>query len=390
MSAPVIQGWCPGALRPMMSGDGLVVRVRPRGGQLTQEQAAGIAVLSRRHGNGLIDLSSRANVQLRGVAHAGHGPLIKGLSALGLIDETTGAESRRNIVVTPFWREGDGVQAVVRSLAAALTVPGAPDTPGKFGYAVDFGAEPVLSTVSADIRIEQASDGGLLVRPDGAATGARATADTASERAVDLARWFLESGGAPTGRGRMAAHLAKGAVLPPAFTEASAVRVAATTIPGPGPIAQGIMVAFEFGQMQDETLSALAQIGPLRVTPWRMLLIEGIDTLPAIAHVITDPDNPLLRVVACTGAPGCPQGLFATRPLARSLCALLPPGERLHVSGCAKGCAHPGETDLTLVGRPGGTVDLIRTGTAADAPDVTGLDPATLSLQSLTESHHAS
>ena len=30
MSAPVIQGWCPGALRPMMSGDGLVVRVRPR------------------------------------------------------------------------------------------------------------------------------------------------------------------------------------------------------------------------------------------------------------------------------------------------------------------------------------------------------------------------
>ena len=26
--APIVQGWCPGALRPMLSGDGLVVRVR--------------------------------------------------------------------------------------------------------------------------------------------------------------------------------------------------------------------------------------------------------------------------------------------------------------------------------------------------------------------------
>ncbi len=25
-----IKGWCPGALRPMQSGDGLVVRIRPR------------------------------------------------------------------------------------------------------------------------------------------------------------------------------------------------------------------------------------------------------------------------------------------------------------------------------------------------------------------------
>ena len=34
MSAAAIKGWCPGALRPMQSGDGLVVRVRPFGGRL--------------------------------------------------------------------------------------------------------------------------------------------------------------------------------------------------------------------------------------------------------------------------------------------------------------------------------------------------------------------
>ncbi|WP_347311936.1 precorrin-3B synthase [Defluviimonas sp. SAOS-178_SWC] len=390
MSAPVIQGWCPGALRPMMSGDGLVVRIRPRGGRLTPEQAAGIAELSGHHGNGLIDLSSRANVQLRGVTEHGHGPLIDGLLALGLIDESTEAESRRNIVVTPFWRDGDGVQTVVRSLAAALTAPEAPETPGKFGYAVDCGAAPVLSGVSADIRIERVADGSLLVRPDGATTGARANVETVVDRAQELARWFLDTGGAPDGRGRMAAHLARGAVLPTAFTETPAARPRASADPLPGRLSQGLMVAFEFGQMRAETLSVLAQIGPLRVTPWRMLLIEGAGVVPAIPGLIADPEDPLLRVVACTGAPGCPQALIGTRPLARRLAGFLAPGDRLHVSGCAKGCAHPGAAPLTLVGRPDGAVDLVRNGTAADKPSHTGLDPETLTFDTLTETAHAS
>ena len=55
MSAVAIKGWCPGALRPMQSGDGLVVRVRPFGGRLEAAQVAGIADLAERYGNGLID-----------------------------------------------------------------------------------------------------------------------------------------------------------------------------------------------------------------------------------------------------------------------------------------------------------------------------------------------
>ena len=391
MSAPVIQGWCPGALRPMMSGDGLVVRIRPRGGRLTPGQAKGIAELSARHGNGLIDLSARANIQLRGVAETDHGTLIAGLSALGLIDETTEAESRRNITVTPFWHDGDGVQRVAHALAGALGRPDAPQTPGKFGYAVDCGAESVLSGTSADIRIERGPGQTLLVRADGAATGALATEATAATLAVDLARWFLASGGAPDGRGRMAAHLARGARLPEVFAEIPAIPRAAAPALAPGPLPQGFLVAFEFGQTAAATLATLARHGPLRVTPWRMLLIEGAAKAPAISGLITDPADPMLRVIACTGAPGCPQALIATRPLARALAAALPEGARLHVSGCAKGCAHPGRTPLTLVGRPGGTADLIRAGTAADAPSLTGLDPATLAANPalLTETLNA-
>ncbi|MDI3337506.1 precorrin-3B synthase [Defluviimonas aestuarii] len=391
MSDPVIKGWCPGALRPMMSGDGLVVRVRPRGGRLTPEQAKGIADLSARFGNGLIDLSARANVQLRGVAEASHGPLIEGLSALGVIDETTEAESRRNITVTPYWQEDDGVQEVVRSLTEALSHPDAPATPGKFGYAVDCGAEPVLSETSADIRIERGPGGGLLVRADGAATGTEATPATAARLALRLAEWFLETGGAPEGRGRMAAHLARGATLPDAFTEIPALPRAAAAAPLPGLLPQGFLVGFEFGQMTAETVSVLAEIGPLRVTPWRMILIEGAAEAPRIPGLITDPADPMLRVTACTGAPGCPQALIATRPLAQALCPSLAPGTRLHVSGCAKGCAHPTPAPLVLVGRADGSVDLIRMGTAADTPSLTGLIPATLTANPalLTETEHA-
>ncbi len=69
-----------------------------------------------------------------------------------------------------------------------------------------------------------------------------------------------------------------------------------------------------------------------------MILIAG-----HVAHpdLITDPADPRLRVTACTGAPGCPQALQPTRDLARTLAPQVPQGQHLHVSGCAKGCAHP-------------------------------------------------
>jgi len=388
MSAPKIQGWCPGALRPMLSGDGLVVRLRPRGGRLTQGQVTGIADLAARHGNGLIDLSTRANVQIRGVGEASHPALIDGLGALGLIDDSLAVETRRNIVVQPFWVEGDDTRTVAAGLERALIAADAPATPGKFGHAVDCGAGPVLSATAADIRIER-DEHGLVVRPDGAATAARATAQTAPALALELARWFLASGGAPAGRGRMAAHLARGAVLPDAFRAVQVGPRAAAAPPLPGPVPPGCLVAFEFGQMTAETLSLLAGTGPIRVTPWRMLLIEGRAAPPAIPGVITGPGNPLLNVYACTGAPGCPQAHVATRDLARRLAPALPPGGVLHVSGCTKGCAHPGAAALTLVGEPGGTLALIRDGTAADPPRRHGLNPEALVPDTLTEAPDA-
>ena len=45
----------------------------------------------------------------------------------------------------------------------------------------------------------------------------------------------------------------------------------------------------------------------------------------------------------------------------------LPAGTDLHVSGCGKGCAHPGSANVTLVGRPDG-YGLVIDGRAGDTP----------------------
>ena len=359
MSAPVVQGWCPGALRPMQSGDGLVVRLRPHAGRLSPAQAAGIAAAAKVHGNGLIDLSARGNVQLRGITAQSHAPLIADLSGLALIDRDLAAETRRNITVSPF--------AALDALAAALedALAGAPELPAKFGFVLDPGPQRWLSRTPGDIRIEGAAGGGLVLRADGLPTGLRVTEAEAPAKAVALARWFVTAGGVTSGRGRMAALIACG-VLPPAELRGDLTPALIAEAPVPGLRAEGALLGIAFGQLQVATLAALAALGhDLRLTPWRMLLVEGTGQMPDLPGLITDPADPLLRVVACTGAPGCPQALQPTRPLARALAPHVRPGVTLHVSGCAKGCAHPAPADLTLTATATGFA-LIRLGRASD------------------------
>ncbi len=367
---PQIHGWCPGALRPMPSGDGLVVRIRPPGGRLTQAQAQGVAALAGRYAWPVLDLTSRANLQLRGVAEADHAPLMDGLRALGLIDGSTDAESRRNLIVTPYWQERDGTFELAHALGRALASPEAPVLPAKFGFALDCGDRPVLRSSPADIRIERGASG-YLVSADGSSMAAPASFDEVLPMAMELARWFAASVG-PGERGRMAGLLAR-QPLPRRFAVLPVTAVAPFQ-PSLGFGPQGCLVGFEFGQLPAETLATLATWGSLRLTPWRSLLVEGLRQLPALEGVITRTDDVRLRVAACTGAPGCPQAAAATRGLAREMAPLVPAGQVLHVSGCRKGCAHPGVT-LTLVATATG-FDLIHHGTAASTPDLTALDAA--------------
>jgi precorrin-3B synthase len=376
MSDFEIKGWCPSALRPMRSGDGLVVRVRPHGGRISSGQAKGIAELSLRHGNGLIDLTGRANLQIRGVREESHAPLVAELARLGLVESDAQTETQRNILVAPFWIEGDETQPLVNELERALAARPL-GLPQKFGFAVDCGPTRTLASAPADIRIERDLGGRLLVRADGARDGRTAARSEAIGVVLSLAEWFVASGGVKNGRGRMAAHIGGSARLPDALAGGARPAPAATA-PAPGLCVGGALVGLAFGQLQGKTLEFLAGLAPgLRMTPWRMILAEGLRAMPEHDGLVTRAGDPLLRVVACTGAPACPEARAETREFAAALAPHLSADTRLHVSGCAKGCAHPGASAVTLVGTSDG-FDLIRSGSARDVPTLRGLDPATV------------
>jgi precorrin-3B synthase len=367
-----IKGWCPGALRPMRSGDGLVVRIRPHGGRLSRAQACGIADVAERFGSGLIDVTSRANLQIRGVGDEGHAPLIAELARLDLIDADADAEALRNIVVAPFWVAGDDTASLVTELELALAARRRP-LPVKFGFAVDCGAARALADISADIRIDRDAAGGLLVRADGAAFGRSVMRADAVTAALALADWFIASGGGINGRGRMAAHLAAGAQIPDAL---AGLAVPASTMPRPRPGLQagGALVGLAFGQLEAAALRHLAEKADgLRLTPWRMILAEGLRHMPPGDGFVTEADDPILRVSACSGAPACREAHAETRALAAALAPRIATDARLHVSGCAKGCAHPDPAPFTLVATADG-FDLVRDGSARDAPTLRGLD----------------
>lgn len=365
-AAPAIKGRCPGALNPMMSGDGIVVRIRPFNGRLRRAQADGLATMATAHGNGLLDLSSRGNIQIRGVTDKSYPALIEGLGHMGLLDATPEIEARRNVLVTPFWQTDDEAEVLVAELTDALGLDGAPDVPHKFGFAIDTGTTPVLQTASADVRLEMDAGGGLILVADGSDKGKPVTSDTAIAEGLALAQWFLDN---RSDQRRMAALLKSGIPLPVGHF---VPRQAPSYLPAPGFTPIGAMVGLAFGQLQVETLAALAKHGGLRMTPWRMLLVESARQLPDIEGLITAADDPLLRVVACTGGPRCAQAHIETRILARTLAPNVPIDKMLHVSGCAKGCAHPKAAPLCVTGTSNG-LDLIRKGRASDTPEQSGL-----------------
>ena len=97
-----IRGYCPSALKPMQTGDGLLVRLKPEGNLLSARQCKALGRLAKTIGNGILDVTRRANLQIRGVQPADYDALISELRNLDLVDVSAEAEARRNIILSPF------------------------------------------------------------------------------------------------------------------------------------------------------------------------------------------------------------------------------------------------------------------------------------------------
>ncbi len=354
----------------MLSGDGMLLRVRPMLGEVSAEAMRGLCDLAGRHGNGLIDLTSRANLQLRGVPEGDVTTLTDGLRALGLLDPDPEIESRRNIVIEAGWRPGDLSHRIATELMGLLG--DLPKLPGKFGFAIDTGAEPAVNMVASDVAFELAADGGLILRADGAPGPASAGEALTSTPRWAWLDWFIATGSPELRRMR---NLVRHTSLPGHWTGKPPGPLATRSEPGFTP--KGPLVGAAFGQILALALDDLIRKSgarALRITPWRQILLEGGHSTPAPGFV-TRPDDPLLTADACSGAPICPQAQAETQMIARQMAGRI--GGSLHVSGCTKGCARQTAASVTLVGR-NGRFDLVKRGRAGDEPAMRGLTPEDL------------
>jgi precorrin-3B synthase len=331
-----IKGWCPGGVRPMPSGDGLLARVRPWCGAFTLDQARGLADIAATLGNGHIDLTRRANLQIRGLREESLPALHDALDRLGLLED----ETARNVMVDPL--AGPEVRALALALGRALPE----GRPAKFGCLVDGGGPLSISGERADIALCVTSEG-IAVRVDGEWLGVT-DVDHATSAAFGGQRSLTKM----------------------------------TVVPAPGRRRLGRLgrftgLAAPFGRIEAHQLVDLvascgnAGASEIRLSPWRALYV---DAAVVASGFIVDENDPLLRIEACPGAPACASATVDTRADARRLAAI-GFGGTIHVSGCAKGCARSTPADLVLVGKDG-RYGMVRNGTARDpvgraiAPDV--------------------
>ena len=352
-----------------MSGDGLLVRIKPAYGRLDAQALTCLADLSDQFGNGVLDLTSRANLQIRGVSEHGHPALLSSLQKVGLAGNNLKAD-QLNLMLAPFtgknslgWRCADSLYHATDDL---------PELPAKFGFSVDCGEKRYLTSASADLFIEAASGGGVLLRCAGSTDGLVTNEDNLLTSVHTILDWYLglQAGAPDIPPVRMRKlleahdppHWATGH-LPCAPDHQLVV----------GPAAGTHIIAAPYGQLTTRDLRQLAAVNSsVQITTGRMMIVE---TLPGLdSHLITTPDDIRLSVAVCPGAPHCPSTSVRTRDLADSLLrtGVWSGRKTLHISGCAKGCAAPEARDICIVGRDD-RFDIVEKGCAWQKPSSSGL-----------------
>jgi precorrin-3B synthase len=419
---PAPKGWCPTVFRPMLSGDGWLVRVRPPAGVLRGSDVYALAAAAARDGNGTIELTNRASLQVRGLSNATVPRFAAELVGLGLGHGDPEVEQRRTIIASPLIGDDPTISrhamAVTLDLEARLErQTSLAALPPKFGFLVDGGGVLPVASGPADIRIVLDGDR-CLVSVDAAdktPVFVCAPAD-AAEIAISLAKAFVDRAAANATQPRrmraLIAAIGAAAVFSgvggrplPGSDESGGPETgdlaplvgtnAMDRRPAPNPIGwlpYGISgrgafgVGLPFGALNTVALQALADLsehfgdGTLRMTPWRCLMFPGVTRPDRVSAAVTrlaliaDPADPRLRIFACPGLGACSSATVATRSDAR-LFAGLGITSTLHVSGCPKGCARQGPVDIALVGNAG-RYDVVLNGRPGDMPKWHGVAAA--------------
>ncbi len=398
---------CPGLFQPSAAQDGLLLRLRIPGGLLTVPQCEAIADLADQFGGGYVEVTNRANVQIRelqaGIATA----MLERLQTLELAAPIAAVDSLRNIMGSPTAGIDRQQLLDTRPFVAAwnrylTTRPDFAVLSPKFSVCFD-GGEAVsvrdrpndISLVAVQIgaavwfrlhlnqgdRGAAPSDVGVLVKPEESLQLLTAIAEIyrdytstidSRKRRKPRLRELLHDWGVEKFLQAVARHLpfslqrserTDNVLLTDGYQHLAIHSQRQTGL-------SYIGLILPLGRLETQQLRGLATLaahygsGILRFTPWQNVLFPDVQTsqIAVVQQKIkqlglhTVATHPHSAIVACSGTTGCKSSATNTQADALALAAYLEEHIALdcpiniHFSGCEKSCAQHHTSDITLLG----------------------------------------
>jgi precorrin-3B synthase len=368
----------------METGDGLLARLIPAG-PIPLDAFIGLCQAAHKHGNGTMEISARGSLQMRGLTELS-APLFAGAVAALDIEICEGVPVLADpLVGDPMALvDANALAAALRRAVAGTGLSLAP----KVSVVVDGGGRLNLDALFADIRLRAVAttEGPKLhLALAGDAVSATPLGMIAPNEAVDAVLALLTLIAAQGPEARAAGLLrAQAGSRSANATAPSRYRSDAIGSHALKDAAFALGLGLAFGHAHADALAELARMAKTSGASWarpafdRALLLGPLTQANAIAATrgaeklgfIVEAADPRRRIAACPGAPACAHGLIAARALAAEFARHVPlPGDgiAIHVSGCAKGCAHQKPAPLTIVGTEQGC-GIVRNGSAQSTP----------------------
>ena len=393
--------------------DSFMLRMKIPGGVLNAMQLRGLAAMAEQWGPARLDLTTRANVQIRELQPRSIVDVLNAIQRLGMRSHGSGADNIRNVTASPISGYdptelldvqpfADGLQNYISNTRDMFALP------RKFNIAFDNGGAISALADTNDIgfvavRIPEgrsvppgvyfrvllcgitghkqfATDCGLLLRPDQliavAAAMVRVFVENGdrTDRKKARLKYLVDRWGVERFLSETEKKLAFPVIRLPAdqceprgpIDRAGHLGAHAQTQPG----LSYLGVCVPVGWMPVAQARAVAEVAErfgsceIRLTVWQNLLIPNIPTdrlaeAQAALHAAgldTTAGRVLSGTVACTGSQGCRFAATNTKThaieLARSLDAAFTLTEpvNLHVTGCPNSCAQHYIGDIGLMG----------------------------------------
>lgn len=389
------RGLCPGIATPMQTGDGLLARLAPSA-PIPVHAFIALCEASERNGNGIVEVTQRGSIQIRGLTPSSAPDFARRVESLGL-----GAEDRPTLLQPPLLgidaTATVDLQPLIAELRLAVSNRPYLDSLGpKVSILLDGDGELHLDAIAADIRLRSTTAEDLHVSIGGNAHDSVALGWIKADQAMATVDELLALIAA-AGRDARGKHLVTGQLANGIDVDTLRARLDCRTAPPLRPLAEPIGlhrlkggrvalgIAFAFGHATNASaqrvVHAAADLGVTHIqpAPGRALLFVELTTaaahelaaIAATAGFIVTPHDPRRYVFACAGSPACNSAAFSTRDLAPAVAIAarewLDRSTTIHLSGCSKGCAHAAAATLTLAG-PG---RLIVGGRAGDESNAT-------------------